>query len=255
MDRLLNGLANDKTVMAAWSSVQDTLYLSMLAGTDFDSVTLDMQHGMQTEDSVIRGIAAMAPTGKPIVIRIPVGRFDFASKALDAGAHAIIAPMVNTVEDAEKLVSFTKYIPVGDRSYGPTQAVNVLNSDREAYVAAANKSTVAFAMIETREAVSNMEAILDVDGIDGVFIGPADLSISVRQNSVPDPYGPDTIGIVEEVAKAAKARGKIAAAFCVTPEHAETVHALGYRFMALGFDHTYLADGANSMLGELSFRK
>jgi len=101
MDRLLNGLADDKTVMTAWASIQDTLYLSNLVGTDFDSVTMDMQHGMQTEDSVIRGIAAMAPSGKPVVIRIPVGRFDFASKALDAGAHAIIAPMINTVEDAK----------------------------------------------------------------------------------------------------------------------------------------------------------
>lgn len=255
MDRLLNGLADDKTVMTAWSSVQDTLYHSMLADTDFEAITLDMQHGMQTEDSVIRNVATIGAKGKPVVIRIPVGRFDFASKALDAGAHAIIAPMINTVEDAKKLVSFTKYIPIGDRSYGPTQAVNVLNVDRETYVAGANKSTVVFAMIETVEAVSNMEAILDIDGIDGVFCGPADLSISVRQNTVPDAYGPDTIGIVEDMAKAAKARGKIAAAFCVTPEHAETVHKLGFRFMALGFDQSYLAHGANAMLGGLSFRK
>ena len=255
MDRLLNALADDKTVMSAWASVQDTLYLAMLAGTDFDAITLDMQHGMQTENSVIRGIAAIAPKGKPVVIRIPVGRFDFASKALDAGAHAIIAPMINTVEDAKKLVSFTKYIPVGDRSYGPSQAVGVLGVERETYVEAANKSTVVYAMIETREAVANAEAILDIDGIDGVFVGPADLSISVRQNTLPDPYGRDTIGIVEDLAKAAKARGKLAAAFCVTPAHAETVYKLGYRFMALGFDQSYLSNGANAMLSGLSFRK
>ncbi|MEM8750076.1 MAG: aldolase/citrate lyase family protein [Pseudomonadota bacterium] len=254
MNRFRSGLENDGTIMSGWSSIQDTLYLSALAQTGFDGITLDMQHGMQTDDSVIRGIAAMAPVGKPVIVRIPVGRFDFASKALDAGAHAIIAPMINTVEDAKQLVSYSKYIPMGDRSFGPTQAVNVLGADRTDYVSTANEKTVTFAMIETREAVSNMEAILDLEGIDGVFCGPADLSISVRQNPVPDPYGPDTRDIVANMAKSARERGKIAAAFCASPEHADLVHGMGFRFIALGFDASYIGQGVETMLSQLSFR-
>lgn len=254
MDRLTKRLSGDNTVMTAWASIQDTLYLSALAKTDFDAITLDMQHGMQTEDSVIRGIAAIAPTGKPVIVRIPVGRFDFASKALDAGAHGIIAPMINTVEDAKQLVSFSKYIPLGDRSFGPTQAINVLETGRDGYVSTANDQTLVLAMIETKQAVENMEAILDIDGIDGIFCGPGDLSVSVRNNCIPDAYGPDTIDIIARMGEAAKARGKLAATFCITTDHAETGHKLGFRLMALGFDAAYLTDGANQMLGNLSFR-
>lgn len=254
MDRLTKLFNNDATVMSAWSSVQDTLYLSTLSDTAFDAITLDMQHGMQTEDSVIRGIAAIAPKGKPVVVRIPVGRYDFASKALDAGAHGIIAPMVNTVEDAQQLVSFTKYIPVGDRSFGPTQAVSTLGLDRTDYLKGANSKTLNFAMIETVEAVENMEAILDVDGIDGVFCGPGDLSVSVRQDIIPDLFGPDTLPIIERMGAAARERNKMASVFCVGPDHVEIAQKAGYRFIAMGFDLSYLTNGANRMLSELSFR-
>lgn len=254
MDRLSRLLEGDGTVMTAWTSVQDTLYLNTLAATVFDAITLDMQHGMQTDDSVIRGISAIAPTGKPVIVRIPVGRFDFASKALDAGAHAIIAPMINSVEDARQLVSFTKYIPMGDRSYGPTQAVRTLGTDPKSYVKSANHETRVFAMIETRQAVDNMEEIAALDGIDGVFCGPADLSISITGNIVPDPYGDSTIDIVKRMADVARENGKIAASFCGNVEAVETCHALGYRVMALGFDLSYLQHGADRMLGELSFR-
>lgn len=254
MDRLTRLLADDGTAITAWSSIQDTLYLSALSQTGFDAVTLDMQHGMQTEDSVIRGIAAIAPTGKPVIVRIPVGRFNFASKALDAGAHAIIAPMINTVADAEQLVSFAKYVPLGARSYGPTQAIGVLGADRDGYVTQANRHTLTFAMIETKQAVENLQAILDVEGIDGVFCGPSDLSISVRGNPLPDPYGDETFGIVEDMARQALSRGKIAAAFCTTTEHVELVHGFGYRFIAFGFDASYLSRGADTELARLSFR-
>ncbi len=254
MDRLVSKLAGDGTVMTAWSSVTDTQYLAMLARTGFDAITLDMQHGMQTEESVIRGTAAIAPSGKPVIVRIPVGRFNFASKALDAGVHAVIAPMINTVEDAKQLVSFTKYIPDGDRSFGPTAALNVLGQQRDNYVTQANEKTLALAMIETKQAVGNMEAILDLDGIDGVFCGPADLSISVTGNVVPDPYGEATISIVENMAKEARKRGKLAAAFCATPADVELVHGMGFRLIALGFDASYIGQGADRMLGELSFR-
>ena len=110
-------------------------------------------------------------------------------------------------------------------------------------------------MIETKQAVENMEAILDVDGIDGVFCGPADLSISVRGNIIPDVYGPDTLDIVESLAKAANARGKLAAAFCGDVKAVELVHGMGYRLMALGFDLTYLSQGADVLLNQLSFRQ
>ncbi len=254
MDRFIKKLRSGNMVISGWSGQQDPMYLSMLAKTGFDAVTLDMQHGMQTENSVIRGIAAIEPTTKPTIIRIPVGRFDFVSRALDAGAHGIIAPMINTAEDARQLVSYGKYIPVGDRSYGPTQAAGVFNASPTDYVTTANDNMVLFAMIETKEAVSNMEAILDVDGVDGIFCGPGDLSISVRGNVVPDAYGPDTIDIVKKIAAEAHARGKLAATWCGNTDQVQLAQELGFNYAALGHDGLYVSQGVDAMLSKLSFR-
>ena len=255
MDRFNKTLGTSRRCMSSWSSIQDSMYLNLLAKTNFDAVTLDMQHGMQTEDSVIRGIAVIAPTGKPVIVRIPVGRFNFASKALDAGAHGIIAPMINTVEDAKEFVSFTKYVTTGARSYGPTQAVGVLGTATPYdYVSRADECTKTFAMIETKQAINNMEAILDVDGIDAVFCGPADLSLSITGDLLPDAFGESTIGIIEDMVKAAHDRGKLAGTFCVTPDTAEIANKAGFDFIAMAFDSSYIAKGIDPMLDVLSFR-
>jgi len=254
MDRLKKLFDADSMIISAWAGIQDSLYLQALAKTKFDAVTLDMQHGMQTEDSVIRGVAALEPSGKPTIVRIPVGRFDFVSKALDAGVHGIIAPMINTVEDAKRLVSFAKYIPVGDRSFGASQAAGIYDMPPVEYVKAGNENTFILAMIETQQAVDNMEAIADVEGIDGIFCGPGDLSISVRQNVVPDPYGPDTIKIIEKMSVEAKKRNKIAATWCGSPDHVSLANDMGFDYAALGHDSLYLNNGVSTMLDSLSFR-
>ena len=255
MDRFKKLLDREGIAVSSWTSQQDPLYLGMLGRTGFDCLTMDMQHGMQTENSIIRGIAMLTPMGLPVVVRVPVGRFDFVSRALDAGAHGIIAPMINTAEDARQLVSFGKYIPVGDRSFGPSQAAAIHDASAVDYVTNANTNTVLFAMIETKEAVENMEAIADVDGIDGLFCGPGDLSVSVRNNIVPDAYGEDTIDMVRKIASTAKERGKYAATWCGSPEQVELAHSMGFDYAALGHDYIYLSQGADAMLDRMSFRK
>jgi len=255
MDRLTKLLANDRAAMSAWSGIPDPFYLGMLVRTGFDVITLDMQHGMQTENSVIRGIAAIMPSGKPTMIRIPVGRFDLVSRALDAGAHGIIAPMINTLDDAKALVSAARYIPVGDRSFGPGQVAGLMGITNPEYVTQANDHIPIMAMIETAEAVSNMEAILDLDGIDGIFLGPGDLSISIRQNVVPDPYGPDTIDIIKTMPIEAHKRGKYAFAWCAGPEHVDIATELGFDCCFMGHDISYLQRGIDTMLGEIKTRK
>lgn len=254
MDRLKKRLDAGGMMLSAWSGFQDPLYLSAVARTGIDAVTLDMQHGMQTESSIINGIMAVAPTGKSTIVRIPVGRFDLVSRALDAGAHAIIAPMINTVEDAKQLVSYAKYIPVGDRSFGASHAAAVYGVPPVDYVKAANENTKVLAMIETAQAVENMEAILDIDGIDGIFCGPGDLSISVRQNVVPDAYGPDTIEIIKSMPIEAKKRGKLAFTWCGSIEQIELANKLGFDYAAMGHDSLGLNHGYQTMIDQLSFR-
>ena len=254
MDRLKKQLDSGKMIISGWSGFQDPLYLATLGRTKLDAVTLDMQHGMHTESSIISGISAIIPTGKPVIVRIPVGRFDLVSRALDAGAHGIIAPMINTVEDAKNLVSYSKYIPVGDRSYGVAQASAVLGSTPANYVSNANENMKILAMIETVQAVENMEAILDVDGIDGIFCGPGDLSISVRQNVIPDAYGPDTIDIIKSMPVEAAKRGKLAFTWCGSVAHIELANELGFQYAAMGHDSLMLNQGINTIMDQLSFR-
>lgn len=174
---LSSRLRAGETVLSAWSSLPEPLTVEILAHSAFDAVTLDMQHGGHDEASILRSLGLVLNAGKPPVVRIPVGRFDMASRALDFGAHAVIAPMINSVDDARRFAAAMKYPPVGERSWGVFRA----NADYGApgsndYLTTANHDTLAFAMIETRDAYDALDAILDVRGIDGVFVGPSDFS-------------------------------------------------------------------------------
>ena len=255
MNRLRNLLENDRPVITAWCGLSGRNYIETLAACSFDAITLDMQHGLQTDATIIEDVANIAGFGKPAIVRVPVGRFEFASRALDIGAHAVIAPMINTIEDAIAFASFMKYPPTGDRSHGAAQAVHVLGVDSvPEYLTNADHDTMAFAMIETRQAVENLDAILDVDGIDGILVGPSDLSISYLQSPVPDPFGEATIDVIKEIAAKTRKKGKTAAIFCLTAKRVDLAHSMGYRLMAIGTDPLYIRDGAETMLADVTFR-
>ena len=111
-DRLRAG----ETLLSAWSSIPDPVTMEAVAATAFDTVVLDMQHGGHDDGSILRCLPAVISAGKPAIVRVPVGRFDMASRALDFGADAVIAPMINTIEDARTFAAAMKYPPVGGRS-------------------------------------------------------------------------------------------------------------------------------------------
>src|SRR4030095_4815548 len=113
---LAQRLKAGETLFTAWSGVPDALTVEIVANQAFDAVTLDMQHGGHHEDSVLRSIVPVLYAKKHEAVRIPVGRFDMASRALDFGAEAVIAPMVNSVEDARRFAASMKYPPLGERS-------------------------------------------------------------------------------------------------------------------------------------------
>ncbi len=255
MNRLRKLLENDQTILTAWCGFTDRFYIETIAKCGFDAVTLDMQHGLQTESSIINGVASIATYAKSAIVRVPVGRFEMANKALDVGAHAVIAPMINTVEDAKAFAAQMKYPPIGERSHGVAQAMHVLGcSSIQDYLAQANTATMAFAMIETKEAVGNLDSIVAVEGIDGVLVGPSDLSISYCGAPIPDAFGEATIDIIADIAAKARKFNKTAAIFSGSPENADIAHKLGYRLIALGFDSAYIGQGANTLISRVTFR-
>ena len=254
MRRLKQLLDTGKPVVAAWCGISDPRYLEAIGGYSFDAVVLDMQHGFFDETSIQNGIATLIARGKAPLVRIPLARWDTASRVMDFGALAVIAPMINSAEDARAFVSATRFVPVGDRSFGPRHAASLYAIDSNEYLQNFDSCSLALAMIETREAYNNLDEIIQVEGIDGVLIGPGDLSISFRQNRIPDAYGIDTIDAVKDIVIKCKKAGKKTAAFSIDPETANMLNGLGVDIISVGIDDLYISDGVKAHISGLDFR-
>lgn len=243
------GKGTGSGLLTGWVGLPDPLVAGMVATEPFDSVVLDMQHGFVDLHSVVQGIAQVALAGKPALVRIPVGQFATASRVLDAGAAGVIAPMVNSAADARALVSFTKYPPLGERSWGPAVALNVCGLSAPEYLAQANALTATIAMVETRAALAAIDEILAVDGIDGVLVGPGDLSIALSDGKSVNPMAAEVDSALAHVAQRCKAHGKAACTFVTTGAKGADVIRMGYDFVSLGTDVMQLRAGANAFIG------
>ncbi|WP_394689150.1 HpcH/HpaI aldolase/citrate lyase family protein [Hoeflea sp.] len=247
--KLRENLDRDVSLITAWSTSPSLEIAGALAACPFDAVTVDMQHGGHDEGSAFASMRLIHARGKPGLLRIPVGRNDLASRALDMGFEAVIAPMVNSVADAQEFADAMKYPPLGNRSWGPMRALELHSQDTpESYFKSANRKTLAIAMIETREAFAALDDLLSVEGIDGVFVGPSDLSISWSGGEGVDPKRPDMQDALADIAKRTREAGKFAAIFAVDPASTPLYVRMGYRLTALNTDPGVINAGAALML-------
>ncbi len=240
-----------EAVLSAWSTFRDPAIAEALARAGFDLVTLDLQHGAHDIASSMAAIDAVALAGAAAAARIPLAEWGTASRLLDAGARIIIAPMINSPEEARALVAATKFPPLGARSWGPRRAMFDAGFDGPAYVANANRTTLALAMIETVAALEAVDDILAVEGLDGVFVGPGDLSITLSAGAALDPAGEPVDRAIRTVAERAAAHGKLAGIFVVSPEFGQRALGHGFRLVALSTDGQMLARGAGAWLKEM----
>jgi 4-hydroxy-2-oxoheptanedioate aldolase len=248
LGKLSESLSTDAPVFSAWVGMNEAAVAEALAREGFDAVILDLQHGALDFTGASRGILAVALAGRPAIVRVPVGDFASASRLIDAGAAGVIAPMINSHADAERFASFAKFPPFGERSWGPRAALPLSGFDLQAYLASANRLTQAIAMIETREALEALDDILGVAGIDGVFIGPADLSIALSNGAKWDPRGQAVIEAARRVIAQARAHGKYAGMFCYDGADAAAMAALGFRLCSVGSDSALLGAAARAEL-------
>lgn len=244
LDRLRGG----PPALSAWCGLPDPAIPALLAREAFDAVVLDMQHGAIDFAAALHSVPLIAAAGKPAVVRVPVGDFASASRFLDAGASGVIAPMVNTIEDARRFAAFMKFPPIGERSWGPHGALTLSGLQPEDYFKAANGLSVAFAMVETREALAIIDDILAVPGIDGVFIGPADLSIGLSGGSKLDPAGAEVEKALDHVVARVKAAGKVAGIYAASGARAAEHVAKGFHFVTVASDGALLRAGAQMAL-------
>ncbi|ODN68625.1 HpcH/HpaI aldolase family protein [Methylobrevis pamukkalensis] len=233
---------------SAWVGSPEPLVAEACARAGFDTVVIDLQHGQADELALVRAAFPVRALGVPLIARIPVGAFATASRLIDAGALGVIAPMVNSVADAVAFADAMKYPPLGRRSFGPNRACAVGGVDVAGYLATANTEILAFAMIETREALAALDDILAVPGIDGVFVGPYDLSFTLSGGRGPEVDGAETVAALRHVASRAKAAGKFAATYAATGAVAKGYAATGYDLVAIASDPGYLEAGARMML-------
>jgi 4-hydroxy-2-oxoheptanedioate aldolase len=166
----------DQAALGAWLSIPNSFTAELVARTNFDYVCIDTQHGLTDYSAVPSMLQAINLGSATPVVRVPWNEPGIIGKSLDAGARAVIIPMVNTREQAEAAVRACRYAPTGARSFGP---IRVSRQEGPDYFDHANADTAVIPMIETREAIDNIDAILSVPGVDAIYVGPADLSISL----------------------------------------------------------------------------
>ncbi|HEX2019394.1 MAG TPA: aldolase/citrate lyase family protein [Aurantimonas sp.] len=245
---LREALGQGRCVLSSWLGLSDPIVQEAFLRAGFDAVTFDMQHGLQDVASLRDGIALAVHLGRPALVRLPVEDHALASRSLDFGASAVIMPMIDSVEDARALVSVAKYPPLGQRSYGPTRAADLHRYlDRADYVGGAASQTLAFAMIETARALAALDEILAIDGLDGVFVGPSDLSIALSGDGTLNPRSEANEAAIQRIVAAADAHGKIAGIYAGTPDDVKRYRALGYRLVCVGSDFGVITAGARAL--------
>ncbi|MGH6768267.1 MAG: HpcH/HpaI aldolase family protein [Xanthobacteraceae bacterium] len=241
-----------ETVHSGWCGLAYPLVAEIIGREGFGAVTLDGQHGLWDLASIATGIAALRQGGAAPIVRVPLGDFALASRCLDFGAEGIIAPMINTEADARAFAAAAKFPPIGERSWGPHRAAMLAGiADQKDYLAAANDVVVTLAMIETRTALDNLDAIAATPGIDGLFLGPSDLSIALSGGRALDPLSAEVETELDRIVAAARKAGKIPGAYCHSAERALALAKRGMRFLAISSDMGFLRAGARVALDRL----
>jgi len=234
-------------VINGWCAIPDSYSAEVYAHQGWDSVTIDLQHGPVDFQSALHMMQAISTTSAIPLCRVPWNDAAIVMKLLDAGSYGLICPMINTKEEAERFVSFGRYPPIGTRSMGPNRAVQYAGAD---YWQGANEEVILLAMIETRAGLKNLDQILSVKGLDGVYVGPSDLSMAMGKPPTLDPSDAEVIAAIAEIAKITRGKGLIAGVHTDSPATAKKRIDQGYNFLTLLNDARLLAMAAQNMVKE-----
>jgi 4-hydroxy-2-oxoheptanedioate aldolase len=242
---LAGRLHSGETVFSGWCGLPYPIVAEMLGRDGFPAVTIESQHGLWDIAGILAGIAAVRQGGAAPLVRVPWGDFALVSRALDFGAEGIIAPMINTPADARALAGAAKFPPIGERSWGPHRATTFAGlSDQSVYLREANDHIVTLAMIETRTALQNFDAIIETPGVDGFFLGPSDLSIALSGGKTVDPLSKEVDRELDRMIAGAQRVKKIPGAYCHSAERAVALAKRGVKFLAVSSDLAMLRAGA-----------
>ena len=236
--------SDGKASLNGWLSIASPFSAEIMAEQGYDSITIDMQHGIVDYADAVPMLQAMRASKVVPLIRVPWLEAGSIMKALDAGAYGVICPMINNRQQAEQLVSYGHYPPDGTRSFGPTRALLSAGAN---YAKKANEEIICLAMIETADAMENLEEIVSTPGLDGVYIGPSDLALGIGNGRLAphfDREEDEMVTAIQKILAAAHAAGIRAALHCGTPEYAAKAVGWGFDMVTISSDVRLLSGAA-----------
>lgn len=243
-----------EAVINGWCSIPSSFSTEIMAHQGFDSITIDMQHGLVDYQVAVTMLQAISTTSIIPLTRVPWNDPARIMKALDAGSYGVICPMINTPEDAELLVRACKYPPRGYRSFGPIRAKYASGGAIHGggdYHNYANEETLAIPQIETREAIKNLDRILSTPGIGAIYIGPSDLSMALGKEPRKGQSDPEVVEAKQEILNKAKQYGIPAGIHTNSVEVAVEMVKQGFQLVSLQSDDRFLMSRAKQEVDEV----
>jgi 4-hydroxy-2-oxoheptanedioate aldolase len=241
-------LKEQKPVFNAWTGFGSPLLVEIAADAGWHSILIDQQHGAGGPSELQACLTAAKAAGVPAMVRVAQLDYGLIGRALDAGAQGVMVPMIETPEDAARLVHFTKFPPLGGRSLGPYRARLLTEGD---YFAAANGWTIACGQIETARAVENIDAICATPGFDMICIGPNDLAISLSRGEDRNIKSPKMLETVEHIRARAEAHGVITFIYAGDQEHTKHMIKAGWQVVTINSDIHWMAAASRDLLASI----
>lgn len=230
-----------QTATNAFLTIPNSWTAEVMAHAGYDSLTIDMQHGLADFQTTLGMLQAISTTDTVPLIRLPWNDPAVIMHVLDAGAMGVICPTLYTAEEVKAFVGACRYPPLGYRSMGPIRANVYAGED---YVAKAREEVLAIAMIETAEAAENIEAFAAVPGLDGLLIGPYDLSLSLGLSRIADIHDPTLCKVMDKVLSVCSKNNLMTAIFSASLNDAIELSQMGFSIICHGSDSAFLQTGA-----------
>ena len=243
-NRLRETWNSGKPALNGWLGIPSTFSAEIMSRQNFDSITIDLQHGLTDYSIAVPMMQAMSASDATMLCRVPWLEAGIIMKLLDAGAMGIICPMINSRKEAEEFVGATLYSPIGYRSSGPVRA-NIIYPD---YHNQSNRQIISMAMIETEQAVANAKEICSTPGLTGIYVGPSDLAISMGEDPGLDRKPGKVYDAIQYVLNTAKESGIRAGLHCMDPDYIKQMYDCGFEFASLSNDVRLLTQIVSSQV-------
>jgi 4-hydroxy-2-oxoheptanedioate aldolase len=249
MKRLKQRLKNNEVLIGTFLSLGNALATEIIASSGFDWVLIDLEHGIGSEEDVLHQLQAIEHTNVSAIVRVEGYQRQRIHRVLDLGAHGIMCPRINNATEADEVIKGLQYPPLGIRGVAKMVRATGFGANFDQYNADIKENLLGIIQIETKECLENLDEIAALPGVDVLFIGPADLSMSLGI------FGqlshPLFIEALDKILAAAKKWNKSIGILLFDPADFTKYYDLGIRFFACGTDTLFLSSGAKQVVGSL----